>query len=260
LLEPLLHFVRDQRGFADIFAFQEVFDGSVPISERGGVDKYSGTDLPIVPDLFRRCVEELQEFRGLLSDPYSSLGERLAMFVRRDFTIGESGQIELHSPLLQTVGGTDFRAQSIAQSVQLSRDGIRLRVINTHGLWIGGGKGDTPERIEQSERLGDFLSVQRGPIVLCGDFNLLPATKSIRILEKNLRNLISEFHIPTTRSPLTPESKGKFADYVFVSPGLRVTGFRTLDVLVSDHLPLLVEIEGAGAPIRTDPVPVATRP
>lgn len=119
-------------------------------------------------------------------------------------------------------------------------------MINTHGLWIGGGKGDTPERLAQSERLNGFVTAQRDPVVLCGDFNLLPDTKSLRIIEKNLRNLISEFHVSTTRSRLAPESKGKFADYVFVSPELRVTGFRALEVLVSDHLPLSVELESAG--------------
>jgi Endonuclease/Exonuclease/phosphatase family len=242
LLDPLLTFLRNQREGVDVIALQEVFDGKVPLAERAGVDRYAGTNLPVTPDLYRKCITELKDFRGFLSQPYSSLGERLATFTRDTFTVGEAGQVELHSPLRQEAEGTPFRTHSIAQYVQLSRGRTRVRVMNTHGLWIGGEKLDTPERIHQSERINAFLSTYREPTVLCGDFNLLPGTRSLQILEKSLRNLVNEFQIPTTRSRLTPESKGKFADYVFVTPTLQVIDFRALDVLISDHLPLMLEL------------------
>lgn len=242
LTQQLLDFLREQRSFVDVIALQEVLDERVPPANRPGVDKYAGTDLPIVPDLYERCLRELRGFQGFLSQPYSSFGERLATFVRATHRVSEVGLTALHAPLVQTVNGTRFRASSIALHLLVSIGGGGLRVVNTHGLWIGGGKGDTRERIQQSRRLVKLLKSFREPTVLCGDFNLVPTTESIRILEGHYRNLVREFNISTTRSRLAPESKGMFADYLFVSHQLTVKDFRTLDVLVSDHLPLSVQI------------------
>lgn len=241
LIEPLLEFLREQQGFADVIALQEVFDERDPPIDRAGVDRYAGTELPVVPDLYQRCLQELGAFQGFLSQPYSSLGERLATFVRTTYRVSEVGLTSLHVPLAQTVNGLRFRANSLALHLLASVDGEGVRVLNTHGLWIGGGKGDTPERIRQSTRLVQLLRSFREPTVLCGDLNLDLATESIRILERRYRNLVREYRIPTTRSPLAPPSKGKFADYVFVSPRMVVNEFRTVDVVVSDHLPLSVQ-------------------
>lgn len=243
LRDPLLSFLRSQRESVDVFALQEVLDGSAPPGERAGVDQYAGVDLSVSPELYRLCARELSGFQGFLSGPYSSLGERLATFVRDGLTVGGTGQVELHPPLRQVVNDTSFRANSIAQHLQVSDGGLKLRVVNTHGMWIAGGKDDTPERLQQSERLDALVSEFRDPTVLCGDFNLLPNTQSIRILEKGLRNLVREYGVSSTRSRLSPASKGKFADYVFVTPTLRVAAFRVLEVLISDHLPLVLELD-----------------
>lgn len=241
LTEPLLEFLREQQGFVDVIALQEVFDERDPPSHRAGVNGYSDPDRPVVPDLYQRCLRELGAFQGFLSQPYSSLGERLATFVRAPYRVSEVGLTSLHAPLVQTANGRRFRANSIALHLLASIDGGSVRVVNTHGLWIGGGKGDTVERIQQSTRLLQLLAGFREPTVLCGDFNLDLATESIRILESRYRNLVREYRIATTRSLLAPPSKGKFADYVFVSPQLTVSDFRALDVVVSDHLPLSVQ-------------------
>ena len=238
LVEPLLAYLRAQRDAADVIALQEVFDGADPKSERHGVDRYAGTDLPVVLDLFPRCSAELRGFHAFLSEPYSSLGERLAVFTRADLAVGETGQSEIHSEIRQEAFGTPFRTHVIAQHVQLSVGKSRVRVINTHGLWIGGSKGDTPERIRQSESLRTLIEGFGEPTVLCGDLNLLPDTESIHILERGLRNLVVESRIPRTRSEMAPRSKGEFADYVFVTRDLMVSSFEAVDILVSDHLPL----------------------
>ena len=55
-----------------------------------------------------------------------------------------------------------------------------------------------------------------------------------------MRNLIKEYRITSTRSHFY-ESDVRFADYVLVSPEIKVRDFRVLDDVVSDHLPLYVE-------------------
>ena len=57
----------------------------------------------------------------------------------------------------------------------------------------------------------------------------------------DLRNLIKEYGITSTRTSLYPK-EGKFADYVFTSKGVDVETFKVLPDEVSDHAPLYVKI------------------
>lgn len=41
----------------------------------------------------------------------------------------------------------------------------------------------------------DFLSKRDEAKILCGDFNLLPTTTGMKLLEAGMRNLITEYHI-----------------------------------------------------------------
>lgn len=91
------------------------------------------------------------------------------------------------------------------------------------------------------------MSFHKGGKVLCGDFNLLPQTKSIAMLEGRMRNLIKEYNIKTTRSKLNPyhgtPTEQHFADYVFVSEDIKVLDFKVPEAEVSDHLPMILEFE-----------------
>ena len=63
-----------------------------------------------------------------------------------------------------------------------------------------------------------------------------------------LRNLIAEFGVASTRTSLYTGPE-RFADYVFVSPGVDVSAFRALPDEVSDHAPLMLEF-GLKAAVR----------
>lgn len=120
--------------------------------------------------------------------------------------------------------------------------GLRT-VIHLHGLWNGQGKGDSEDRIEQSERILGFTSSLVNPFVIVGDFNLRPDTESLKKLEEGgLRNLIAEYGVTSTRTSLYTKPE-KFADYAFVSDGIEVTDFKVLPEEASDHSPLFVEFE-----------------
>jgi hypothetical protein len=60
------------------------------------------------------------------------------------------------------------------------------------------------------------------------------------------KNLIGDYQIITTRNNLAwslyPD-KQYFADYVFASPEIKVKSFEVPNNEVSDHLPLILEIE-----------------
>ena len=72
---------------------------------------------------------------------------------------------------------------------------------------------------------------------MTGDFNLLPNTKSLTMLEEKLLNLIKKYEITSTRSVIH-NKPDKYADYTLVSSDVVVESFSVPDVTVSDHLPM----------------------
>jgi endonuclease/exonuclease/phosphatase family metal-dependent hydrolase len=115
-------------------------------------------------------------------------------------------------------------------------------VVNVHALWNGKGKTDTNERLEQSQKIVNFLRSIDTKIILCGDFNLRLDTRSLEKIEAaGLKNLIKEYQIDSTRTSLYTKPE-KHADYVFVSPDIEIKNFQVLPDEVSDHSPLVLEI------------------
>jgi endonuclease/exonuclease/phosphatase family metal-dependent hydrolase len=129
------------------------------------------------------------------------------------------------------------------QYMTIGTSGSLRTVINFHGLWTGNGKGDTEDRLLQSDNIIRFLKTLSHPYVLCGDFNLLPETQSLKKLEDSgIRNLIKEFGIASTRSSHYTKPV-RFADYTFVSDGITVNDFKVLPDEVSDHLAMYLDFD-----------------
>lgn len=77
---------------------------------------------------------------------------------------------------------------------------------------------------------------------------MLPEAESIQAFAKaGYRDLIHEYKIPTTRNhfswDLYPNAPYLFSDYVFIDPAIQVKSFSVPNVEVSDHLPMILEIE-----------------
>ena len=170
-------------------------------------------------------------------------------------------------PVPAAVDYSDLKALTLARRVQWRKELIRelpalaqivrvydprsrkkLVIANVHAQWYPGDKRDTPARIRQSRKLITALANISGSKIICGDFNLEPDTKSIRMIEcAGYRNLIKEYAIPDTRGPLNnklwPTSHQHYADFCFVSPGVKVHTFQVPQTIaVSDHLPMIVEV------------------
>jgi endonuclease/exonuclease/phosphatase family metal-dependent hydrolase len=64
--------------------------------------------------------------------------------------------------------------------------------------------------------------------------------------DAGLKNLVAEFGVVSTRTSLYARPE-RFADYVFVSPGVDVFAFRVLRDEVSDHAPLMLQFGLSGA-------------
>lgn len=126
------------------------------------------------------------------------------------------------------------------QIVTIKVNGKKILIGNLHGFWMPISKKDSTHRISQSNNIKQVFDSFKGPRILCGDFNLHPQTKSIKLLEENMKNLIVEHGITSTRSKFH-RRKQKFVDYIMVSDDVGVNKFEVMNENVSDHLPLMLE-------------------
>ncbi len=239
--EGLLTFFRHHNNEVDIFCLQEIW--SAPYEHLEG--KVMGGKEAKHNEIM---VYGLQEISSILTDyelyfrPHHLDNYGLLMFVRKGVMIEEEGEVYVHKEKDYIPEGDVGHHARNVQYIKIKREGTFLYVLNFHGLWNGKGKTDSEERLEQSKRIVSFVSGLTGDIVFCGDFNLLPDTKSLTTIEEaGFRNLIKEHGITSTRTDHYT-GKEKFADYILASKGLPVKEFKVLPDQVSDHAPLFLEI------------------
>lgn len=237
VFEPLLEFIDRHSSDTDIFCFQEVL-----FSEETKTLPDTKAHLNIFVEL-KKKLSDFSVFTRPTESKYfqfellgeAEMGE--AIFVRKSLSVKESGGFLTYSG---EVEGMTLGAKATGNFQWVKIDNLVIGSI--HGIWQRDtGKNDTPARIAQSQSLVDFSTKINGMKIFCGDFNLDLNTKSISMLEAGMRNLIKENKVLSTRSSLYSKGDSKFADYVFVSPGIIVNDFRVLEDVVSDHLPLQLD-------------------
>jgi len=135
-----------------------------------------------------------------------------------------------------------------AQHLEVALDGKIINIINFHGLPKPGDKLDTPERIQASRILINYLQKLKGEIIFGGDFNLDPQSKSLLVFEiLGLKNLITKFKITNTRNEVVwrqfPETKQYFSDYIFTTPTVLTSNLQVPYSEMSDHLPMILDWE-----------------
>ena len=143
----------------------------------------------------------------------------------------------------------DTQGTGLAVYTQIQSDNKTLHVCNVHGVSQPGDKTDNNYRLQQSLEIIEFFKGIDGLKIIGGDFNLEFDTQSVKMFEESgYKNLIKDFNIPTTRNRLTwekylEEGKQYFADYVFVSPDVPIKEFSVPNIEISDHLPMILDIE-----------------
>ncbi len=222
---PIKKFIKEESGSTDIFCFQEVS-----------------------PDFFKLLSSWLPQH-----EPFYEAGKKLAIdgriygqviFTKPYIEVHEKGKIRLYNQLINDIGFLLYQ--------HLSFNGSEMWLGNIHGKTNPGSKRDTESRLKQSRKIIDFFAGKKTSVIFGGDFNLLPDTESIKKIEEaGYKNLIKDFGVKTTRNRLSWEQfrkqpnfvKQHFADYVFTSPEVKVKGFEVPHVEISDHLPLILDVE-----------------
>ena len=198
----------------------------------------------IHPRLFSELNSLLPDFQGFYEegkmDKYMGFVYGQAVFARRGIKILDRDKMDIFRNVYNDLGWATVFGLGNPK---------RFYLANIHGKARPGHKLDTPARLRQSERIIKFFKDKKWPKIIGGDFNLMPQTKSVRMFEEaGYRNLIKDFKIKRTRNRLTweqfpNEEKQYFADYVFVSPEVKVKKFKVPHIETSDHLPLILEFE-----------------
>ncbi len=214
--EEFSDFIKKQSIDTDIFCFQEAYDEMRQLA------------IDILPDY-----NELAAYKFVIEDDDFPQ----ATYIRKNIEVISSGTI------LENQKNTGL---GIFHEIKVGENNVFIT--NFHGISKPGNKLDNPERILQSESLIKFWKDKPGLKIIGGDFNLFPETKSIKMFTKNrYRDLIKEYKVPTTRNRLAwemyPDNPQLFSDYVFLSPEISVNSFSVIDNKISDHLPMILEIE-----------------
>ncbi|MEA3274639.1 MAG: endonuclease/exonuclease/phosphatase family protein [Pseudomonadota bacterium] len=128
--------------------------------------------------------------------------------------------------------------------VAIDVQGTELQVLNTHLGLLPRERRTQVEALLGPEWLGHPDC--RRPVVLCGDFNALPASKVCRRLRTRLNDAQIELDSHRPRSTFFGRFPVARIDHVFVDLGLETVDIEVPDSelvrVASDHLPLIVEL------------------
>lgn len=134
---------------------------------------------------------------------------------------------------------TDYNTGRVLQHAIIETENGPLHILNHHGYHVHSHKNGDDETLRQCGLIADYVKGLEGRIVLCGDFNLLPDSSSIELINSFLVNHVIENKVLTTRTPLTHKTEA--CDFIFTSPDIEVKSFQVLDDIVSDHKALTID-------------------
>lgn len=248
--QPLFDFLSLHAKDTDVFCFQEVFN-----SEKSAPEISSNARMHFLEEL-SAALPDFEYYYDVKSSGYDFENQvpwkvdfGHALFVRRSYKVVAQGW-EVYMDTKGYLNSTPQEGLGGVQSVSLEKEEKLLHIVHVHGVSKPGEKLDTPERVHQSKSiLKHAASLPEGDVIICGDFNLMPDTESIHTIEKaGFRNLITDYNITNTRNEVSWAKfpgleQQHFADYTFVSPDVVVKSFEVPYNEISDHLPMILEIE-----------------
>lgn len=234
--EALDTFLKEHMAETDIFCFQEIFN-----NYDGATGDYISHD--------QGNGNILQEITAILDDfdqyfcPVAENVYGIAIFLKKGISLIASGEVMLYENPNYDRNDANNDHDRKMQWIHLQHGRKDVMIMNVHGHWDARGKDDTPNRLQQSNIINDFIeSVGLTPKIMVGDFNLNLQTESIKLLEKNFTNLIAKHGITSTRTVLYT-GDDQHSDYVFVSPEVLVEDFKVMPDVVSDHTPLFLQFD-----------------
>lgn len=136
----------------------------------------------------------------------------------------------------QTIFGNGLNVAYTAERVKLENG---LTVVNYHGYWQKSPLGNDTST-EVMEKVVDMFRNEKGPVVMCGDLNLIHAAPAMRKLDF-LTDLTDKYQVKNTLQGL--KFGGEVAcDHILVNDLVSERAFTVHDEIVSDHKALSAEL------------------
>lgn len=248
IFNPLINFLKQQSNDTDIFCLQEI---------------YSSLDKKEHRDIRANLLEEIKKIlpgytpiffpslKGFDTEkPPEEVNFELeygnTIFVKKDIKIKIYQSFFIYKDSVKLKVDLS-NIPTPLQKMVINLNNKNYAILNFHGTSYPANKLDSESRLAEAKKVRAILDSTSEHKIIMGDFNLLPETQSLQIIGESLRNLIKEFQIERTRSTLSPyfgkPDFQKFADYAFLSKEINLKKFEVLQAEVSDHLPLVLEIE-----------------
>ncbi len=235
---------------ADIVAVQEIVRHLEPsvydqYKTKEGIEKIVNNVYPYkffgplwVTEAFRKNGKIHRDFNGIIEQGNEILSK---------FPITEATNEHYYKSYSYALDWTNWEAEDHGRAVQIVEITVNnkpLQILNLHGIWTKDKLGDQRTDAE-CEYIISAAQRKKIPTIITGDFNLLPHSNSIKIINSEYNNLIKKFNITSTR----PEFKDNIdignnvVDYIFISKDIIVNSFEVIQTNISDHLPLLLDFE-----------------
>lgn len=218
----------------DIITFQEVLESEYDLnffptlSQLGKQIRFNHTFFSPVYGL---------TFSGRYAEFGNAVISSLALHEQETFFTNLSYIDEMHPER------DDYNIRNFQHVVIEDQDGNNIHVINHHGYHMPEHKDGNDLTLKACQQIVNYTEKLNGPIIIAGDFNLHPTSKSIALLNAKFKNLTQEFNLKTTRTDLTHKTEA--CDYIFVSDHIQVNEFYASSIVASDHQALVLDFKVA---------------
>lgn len=218
--DAISEFLQTHKKDTDIFCLQEVYDGGMrEVALRHLLD-----------------FTEIYKYEYGFKDETGVEDYAQAVYTHNGIKIIKSEYLFKESPV-----------SGLGISITIELNGKILHILNYHGISRPKDKLDTDARLGQSQKILSYYKNLSGPKILGGDFNFLPETESYNMfIQHGYKELVKFSNISTTRNRLYWDNRPQkhlFSDYIFTSTDINVKNLTVPQIEVSDHLPLILEIE-----------------
>ena len=229
-----------QKEDADIIAMQEVYR----TDEKGLEPRFNG-------------FHELRELLGYQNTHFApTFIEDMPQYVEQGNAVFSKFPIEeinikyFEGKFSKRIGKREFFSKSPRnlEHVNVNINGKNLHIINLQGVWAEHGK-DNRARLHMADVILDEANkVKNAPLIICGDMNLKPNTKTIEKIEKKYKNIFkgkfeTTFNLARKDLKKYPGYATAVVDMVFVNDFVKIKSKSSPNVDISDHLPQIVEFE-----------------
>ncbi len=196
--KELINFISNESTDTDIFCFQEVFNTLSDVKDYKGLLRANLlVELQTILPKFRVFYfPVLLGYDNNASPVNFDLSFGQAVFIKKTIHLDLQKNYYIHKDKSFEPPKKDFsNVPTPLQKIKFNINNKSFSIFNFHGTPYPSAKKDTRKRLKQSIKVKQIMDKSTGAKILVGDFNLSKHTKSIRIFESEMKNLIKVLKI-----------------------------------------------------------------